>query len=374
MNFLKIERDTLEKYFPYLDSKLASIPFSQMENRGNPAIQIFRDFNGPGLLVPLAYGGKGVTPIDAVRVQRAIGSRAPSLAIATAMHHFTVATIVEMSSDEAGIEFLRTIADHNLYLSSGFAEGKSQSSILAPGISASRTSNGTVILNGIKKPCSLSESMDFLTASVMVPTMSGETAELAMVTIPADSPGIERRPFWSSAVLGGAESDEVVLNNVEIPEEFISYLGEPGELDSIQAKGFIWFELLISASYLGIVSALVEKVLTAKKGVSSERNLLAIEVEGAMSALEGVAYALMQPNTLDEGHVARAFFVRHSVQRCIERCSVLAVELLGGIAFIRSNEVAYLMTAARALAFHPPSRLSVSDALDQFLLGNPLKI
>lgn len=374
MNFLKTERQLLEKYIPNLNKKLASIPFYEMETNDNPAIQIFRDLNGPGLLIPTEYGGKGITPLEAILVQRAIGSRAPSLAIATTMHHFTLATIIEMLNYEEEYELLKQIASQNLYVASGFAEGKTGSSILSPSIQAHRNSDGVVIVNGNKKPCSLSASMDLLTVSVMIPALSGNSHELAMIIIPANSSGIERHPFWVTPILGGAESDSVVLNNVQIPEECISYLGEPGNLDSVQAKGFIWFELLISASYLGIVSALVEKVLCASKGIASERNILVLEIEGAMSSLEGVAYSLMQSHEKNEDDVARAFFVRHSVQRSIERCSFHAVELLGGIEFISNPEIGYLMSAARALAFHPPSRLSISSALDKYLLGESLKI
>jgi hypothetical protein len=35
---------------------------------------------------------------DAVRIQRAVGSRSPSLAVATTMHHFSVASLVELTA------------------------------------------------------------------------------------------------------------------------------------------------------------------------------------------------------------------------------------------------------------------------------------
>ena len=373
MNLLSKKRSILEKYLPGFEGNLAKIPFQKMEQVGNPAIELFRNFGGPGLLIPIEYGGKGISALDAIYVQCAIGSLAPSLAIATTMHHFTAITMIEMTTDELGLQLLKSIASQNLYLSSGFAEGRHNSSILTPFIHARRCTNG-IEINGSKKPCSLSSSMDFLTVSVMIPKFSRDTPELAIAVISSDSPGIERRPFWSTSVLVGAESDEVVLKNVVVPEEYISYLGEPGKLDKIQARGFLWFEMMICAAYLGIVSRLVEKVLKDVKGVPSERNLLAIEVESAMSALEGIACTLMSCSDIGESEVARTFFVRYGVQRCIERCSILAAELLGGIAFITSSEVAYLIAASRALAFHPPSRLSASDALDKYLLGNPLKL
>jgi alkylation response protein AidB-like acyl-CoA dehydrogenase len=76
---------------PGLDEELAKIPLLEMEKPGNPAIKLFREHGGPGLLIPARYGGKGATQLQAVRLQRALASRSPSLAVATSMHHSAVA-------------------------------------------------------------------------------------------------------------------------------------------------------------------------------------------------------------------------------------------------------------------------------------------
>jgi len=62
------------------------------------------------------------------------------------------------------------------------------------------------------------------------------------------------------------------------------------------------------------------------------------------------------------------------VQQAIERTVARAVELLGGMAFISSPDVAYLFAASRALAFHPPARLSVASAIDDYLMGQPMQV
>jgi hypothetical protein len=69
--------------------------------------------------------------------------------------------------------------------------------------------------------------------------------------------------------------------------------------------------------------------------------------------------------------LARSLFVRFAVQQAIERVTMQAAELLGGMTFVSSPEVAYLVAAARALAFHPPSRLSAAGPLDAYLAGAP---
>lgn len=372
MNFLKCERATLEELLPGLDAELARISLLDMERRGNPAIPVFRRLGGPGLLIPSRFGGRGASTLQAVRAQRAIGCRAPSLAVATTMHHFTIASLMEIDPENPGLEGenLESIARGNLYVGSGFAEGKTGTSIQTSSLRMERGPNGFV-LNGSKKPCSLSLSMDLFTLSTPAP--EGMDAGLAAVIIPADTPGLERRPFWQSPILAGAESDEVILRDVSVPADAFFPLGGSGRSNAVQDRGFLWFELLISASYLGIASALVERVLSSGRGSSAERMSLATETEGAMAALEGVARGMLAGERRNED-LARMVLVRYAVQDSIERATSSALELLGGMAFIQSPEVSYLLAASRALSLHPPARPTTGNRLDAHLAGSPFVI
>jgi len=367
MAFLQKERKTLDKYLPGLDAELEKIPLSVMEAPGNPALRIFRELGGPGLSVQAEYGGAGASVLEIAQIHRALGSRSPSLAIATNMHTCTVIAIPPCDSTA---ELLRAIAQNNLYLASAFADGRAGASVLSPQMKAEPTSAGW-LLSGSKKPCSLSESMDFLTASVLLPSRSCDGQELALATIPADTPGIKVKPFMDRWVLAGSETNEVILDRVEVPNEYISYFGSAEELNSAISKAFLIFELFVSACYLGTASALVERVFKGKKGCQVERMSLAVEVEGAMATLEGIAHMIMQGQE-DEDAVAKSLFARYSVQRSIERVTAHAAELLGGMAFMGSSDIANLFATSRALAFHPPSRLSIAPALDDYLMGQPL--
>jgi alkylation response protein AidB-like acyl-CoA dehydrogenase len=370
MNFLKQERATLEKLLPGLDVALAGIPLLEMERPGNPAIVTFRQFGGPGLLIPTRFGGCGASPLEAVRAQRAIACRAPSLAVATTMHHFTLATLMEIDPDNPGLEgeLLESVARSNLYVASGFAESQPGTSIQKSALRLEQTAAG-IVLSGSKKPCSLSRSMDLFTVST--PPLPGMDAGLAAAILPANTPGIERRPFWQSPILAGAESDEVVLNDVCVPAEAFVPLGGSGRISAVQDRGLLWFEVLIAACYVGIASALVERVVAAKRGGPAERVSLAAEVEGAMAALEGVARA-MPAGERGNDALARMLLVRYAVQAAVDRTASLAVELLGAVAFIRSPEVSYLHAATRVLALHPPSRPVAGQRLDAYLAGASL--
>ncbi|MEU7905454.1 acyl-CoA dehydrogenase family protein [Actinoplanes sp. NPDC049118] len=376
MRFLENERLTLAKFLPGLDELLAGFPPDELERPGNPGIAAFKRCGGPGLLVPPEHGGAGAGALDAIRVQRAIGARSPSTAVATTMHHFSMASLVVLSRDSQGFEWMlmEGIAREGKLLASGFAEGRPGSSILAPTMSAESTDDGLRI-SGVKRPCSLARSMDLLTASVLVPRRDGPGEQLAIALVPSESDGLTVSPFWSSFALAGAESEQVTVDDVFVPEELVIRVdAPPGQtMDALQIAGFVWFELLITASYLGAASGLVERALHNARIPPGERARLLIEIEAAAGALENVARQVVD-GALDQELLAACLIARYAVQDAIARLTPRAVELLGGLNFMSSDEIGYRAACVHALALHPPSRGRMAEPLTDFLAGGALTI
>jgi alkylation response protein AidB-like acyl-CoA dehydrogenase len=373
MSFLRPARDRLDLLLPGLDKALSEVPLLELEQPGNDGLAMFKQARGPALLVPADYGGVGATLPDAVHVQRAIGSRSPSLAVATTMHHFSVASLVELTTTGGGFEWamLEAIATNNWLLSSGFAEGRSGQHILSPTMAATKVDGG-LLVRGVKKPCSLTWSMDLMSASVAVADPGGGPETMAVILIPASSPGIRRSRFWDSWVLAGAESDQVELCDVHVPDALVFYPAEGVGMDPIQARGFIWFELLIAAAYVGIASGLAERVIDGGRGSAEDRASLAIELETATAALLHVAAAASDVSVGNDVELAQALYVRFAAERTIERSVMAASAAAGGMAFVGSSEIPYLLAASRALAFHPPARAGAAEPLARHLAGEAL--
>jgi alkylation response protein AidB-like acyl-CoA dehydrogenase len=376
MRFLSRERDTLEELFPGLDSALTAAGLADLERPKSTALKAFKAAGGPALLVPREHAGLGASAVQAVRVQRALASRSPSLAVATTMHHFSVASLIEAAARSQGFEWmlLEAIARDGLLLASGFAEGRTGQAILSPTMRA-EVRDGKVVLNGSKKPCSLAHSMDLLTASIALPAEDGAGERMAVALIPKGTEGIAVRPFWESFVLAGAESDEVVLTDVEIPMDLVVRTQvRPGQqLDHLQTAGFVWFELLMTASYAGVASALVERVLAGGKAGASLRAEIAVQIEAVMAMVEGVAAAVSRGHA-GERAFADALVCRYAAQDAIGRVVRRGVEALGGMSYIGSGDVAYLAAASAALAFHPPSRARMAQPLCDYFAGQPLRV
>jgi alkylation response protein AidB-like acyl-CoA dehydrogenase len=281
------------------------------------------------------------------------------------MHHFTVAMLFSLARTAqrltpAQLKLLSGVAGDGLLLASGWAEGRTDQNILAPAVIAQQV-DGRYLVNGAKQPCSLSRSMDLLTASVMIPEPGGRSS-LAVLLIPADSPGITIGPFWSTPILAVAQSDRVVFTDVEVPEELVirSTPDDQDRLDDLQTAGFTWFERLVTSAYTGAASTLVQ-VLGTGRGTASDRGRLGTRLAAAIDLVEGGARAIEDGLIGDEA-VAATLIARYTVQDLLSNIVDTAAELLGGMGFIRWFDVAHLASTVRALAFHPPSRGSVAAA------------
>ncbi|OLZ63384.1 oxidoreductase [Streptomyces sp. IMTB 2501] len=377
MRSLDAARTVCERFHPGLLKELEQIPYAERERPGSPVIDLFRIHGGVGLLIPETYGGHGAAPLEALRVQLALGALSPSLVAAVSMHHFTAAMLYSLAVKAgrltaAQTELLHRIVPEQQVMASGWAEGRTAQNILKPAVTA-RPVEGGFLLSGAKKPCSLCRSMSLLTASIAIHGEDGGEPELALALVPADAPGLTVHAFWGNGLLAGAESDEVRLEDVFVPAEMVVRAGadDPTRLDDLQSAGFVWFEMLISAGYAGGAAALVEQVLERKRGGAWERAALAVDMEAALALLEGVATGT-GPEPGDEESVARVLVARYAVQNALPDIVGRALELLGGLEFISDPASAQVAAATRALAFHPPSRIGAAEALLAYFGGGPL--
>ncbi|MBX8944117.1 MULTISPECIES: acyl-CoA dehydrogenase family protein [Lysinibacillus] len=361
--FLAKERAVLEKYFPGFDDYLKSFTFEKREEETEILINKFRNINGTSLLIPKKYGGLGANIIESLSIQRAIATRSPSLAIAYTMHHFSVASLVEIVQSHGDLDsVLKLIVEEKLLLSSCFAEGNANNTF-SPSVSAEDIGE-YYIVNGTKKPCTLSKSMDILTGSVKLPD-----GRLGVFTIPKDSQGIEVRDFWKHWILKGSETEEIVLTDVKVPKESMFVAGNEEELHPSIVRGLIWFELIVSTSYIGVCSSLIEKVISKGSLPPYEmRNMVSL-IEAAMNAIEGLAHKFSMNYT--ENVLSEVIFVRKSIEDIIKGVASDATRLLGGMQFITNKEISYQLLVCQLLHFHPPAKQESFQIMDNFFAYPP---
>ena len=299
--------------------------------------------------------------MDSVLVQIASGALSPSLAIASCMHHFSVATLQEMVKYKPEcLEqlLLKDIAKNKLLVASAFCEGVPFSDVLDSSIFATPHKKGYLI-SGIKEPCSLAYEMDILSASVKID--KGNKSELFVAILHKNVKGLSVRPYWKAPFFQASQSESIVLENVYVPKEMLSRL-DMGAADDVSATGYIWFEMLLCASYLGMAYGLLEKVNKLTLIPQNNAVLIYSKLESSAMLLAAIATDSFENKKILLGKV---FLCRYSLQKTIIETVNKIVSFVGGINYLNNPCYAMLVQAIQAFNFHPPG--------NRILMGNILE-
>ncbi|TCK24593.1 acyl-CoA dehydrogenase family protein [Pseudonocardia endophytica] len=354
-----------------LVDELVTRPLADRERPDGWALGLFRQSGGPGLLIPRSAGGLGLTCREAVRVHAAVAAVAPSVAVATMMHHLAVVSLVEHIGTRHGEDapawaLVRAIATRRYLVGSASSEARTGPGALVPRATAQRTADGYV-LGGSKKPCSLSRSMDLLTCTVVVRSDGPDDGTVGLAVVPASMPGIRVEPFWGSPVLAGAESDEIVLDDVAVPRAMVLAGGPVTHaMDELGLRAWSWFEVLAAATYLGVAAGLVRRAAAGPD--SRGAGDLVADLFACRAAVDRAADEFDRGQTGNDG-LAVALLARTAVETRAPDIAARAVALLGGGTFATDPDPQYLLSVTRALAFHPPHRARSAPALAGWFTG-----
>jgi alkylation response protein AidB-like acyl-CoA dehydrogenase len=370
--FMHEQYQQVEERVPGLIDELKSKNLEELESGDSTVLtELLRKYKTAGLIIPEEQKGLGMSATEMIDLMQVVGSFSPSLAVLMTMHHHTVATFVAIVDILPNSEMLlESIARDQLMVASAFAEGKENKDIFDSTLLVSSAEDGFKI-NGSKKPCSMSNSMDIIVAGVGYSDSTG-VKRSGVAIISGSEEGIERKQFWKSDILKAADSNEVVFNDVFVTSQMMLLASESDSEEYAQAvslaelTGICWFQLLVSASYLGVASGLANRVIKSGKGDFSQLSQIGIELEGAKSTLLGVA-GLIERGQFNNDTVAKMLFARFSVQHAIIRATDIATEVLGGINFSQSSDIAYLLAASRGICFHPISRNGANPIMSGFM-------
>jgi alkylation response protein AidB-like acyl-CoA dehydrogenase len=372
MKLLEQERRVLAAFAPGLDEQLKEVGTACLEDQNSPAISLFKTARAGRLLVPKEVGGAGASALEALRFHIALGSRAPSLAVATTMHQYKVATLAKMDERDGMSSILRRFAKGDWLVASGGAEGIPGKSLFAPTVTSMDTERG-IVVTGTKKPCCLTWSMDVLSVMIASSQESRYGGELLNVLIDARHSSIKRTRFWNSPVLRAAESDAVTLQDTPVEADHVFRLGTPDDAKPFTVVALVWFELLASGSYLGMTLRLVEMLLEQGKGSAEQRASIAVRLEPLLASLEHVAEQV-DADRMNEALLARIIKVRYAVQDFIKNVGAECIELLGGLSFATSTEGTTFLLSSRALSFHPPSQVPMHVPLAEHFAGASFRL
>lgn len=334
-----------------------------LERRGPEALaNLFRRSGTAGLAVPTAVGGPGAAASDLSRLVRWVGGRSPSLALMMTMHHHTVAGFASLAQYQPSARgMLRQVAKSQLLVASAFAEGRPQSDIVQNHSVRAREVEGGYVLTGSKRPCTMTHTMDLMLVGITLgDAASGGRIGTAIVN--ARDPNLQRRPFWRSPYLLGADSHEVVFADVYVPRMNVSISEEiapslEGSADSPENVFLAWFQLLASSAYAGMCARLVAEARRAAKRADGEVAELLIQTAATEACLLELG-RIVDAGRFRQTDLAHCYALRYAVQERIVHTASCAVELLGGLESIQREDWNYLKSCVGFLSFHPPAMRS----------------
>ncbi len=315
-----------------------------------------RDAGLLALGVPAELGGMGASIAEVAGFQRVLAHSCASTALATAMHQHVVAfTAWRWRRGMPGAEAtLRRVADEGIVLvSTGGAD------FTAPRGEAVQVEGGYRV-SGRKVFASLSTEGDVLVTMFAYDDPEQGRRVLNMA-VPVGAEGVTVLGDWDALGMRGTGSNQVVLEDVFVPEDKVVANRPHGVIDPpLLVIGTISMTI-VGGVYLGVAEAAAEAAIAAVAGtpkagdpmVQRQVGLMDHRLQVARWAHErAVALVGGDPAPSPELFGAVMTAKREIVLAGTEVCD-LAMEIAGGPAFSKGSVIERCYRDMRAGAFHP---------------------
>ncbi|MGN2640644.1 acyl-CoA dehydrogenase family protein [Nocardia takedensis] len=329
------------------------------------------------LAIPELFGGAGLSLLDVASAQRALARVDPGTAIAVNMHSLSIGVMVDYwkrHHDDSWM-LLEGIANSKALVASAFAEPGGSPNFMKSVSQATPTAKGYLI-SGTKFPCSLATTAEIYCLSANV-TGTGESV---VGLCPAKSPGITVGAPWESVGMRGSDTARVVFDNVELDDRLVFHRAPPDDFDEVVVSGIVWFVTLVSATYHGVLTSLLEYAVAGarKRGaaVGGQRQLeigrAARELYLLGSACRQLAHEWETTTMGERNGLAAAMALRAGLSATRERVVTALTPVLGAQLFTAGDAAAGLAIDSLAVHHHPPNLMSCDEAVGALHLGHPM--
>jgi alkylation response protein AidB-like acyl-CoA dehydrogenase len=317
----------------------------------------FEHLRNEGLLsiaVPRELGGDGASIRQVAMVQRELAKHCASTALATSMHqHVTTFTAWRYRRGLPGAEAtLRRVADDRIVLvSTGGAD------FTEPRGTAVKVEGGYRV-SGRKVFASQSVAGTVL-STMFAYDDPDQGLRVLNMAVPIASEGVTVLDNWDTLGMRGTASNDIVLENVFVPDERVLADRPHGVLDpALQVISTIGFSI-VAGVYLGIAEGARDHAVSAVLGkaddptVRRQVGLMETRLRIASWALDGALAVAGDDPAPSVETVAAVMAAKREIALGGLEVADIAMELGGGQAFFKGSPIERAWRDLRAAKFHP---------------------
>jgi alkylation response protein AidB-like acyl-CoA dehydrogenase len=349
------DRDQLVATITALGPKFAERAFGVDRDAVFP-FENFADLRDAGFLalcVPKQYGGLGASYSDYVRVSQEIGRYCGASALTFNMHNATmiwageVSDLLDMSPEQRETherrraQMYRGVVEDGDIHSQPFSEGLNPGALAGISTLATPTEGGYLV-TGRKIFASLSGAATRYNVTCQVP---GEDF-LRLLSVRADSPGVELVDDWDPLGMRGTVSRTLLLKEVFVPfdDEVM-----PGGMYDQAANRYPYLFMSLAPSYLGLTKGILDftqaylrgELPGAAKGTARKDNPIKqygwAEMQIKYEQSKAMLHSVVDSAHLDptEDDMVSAWAAVYTVMENANDVARIAVKVCGGQAMLK---------------------------------------
>ncbi|MEV6340364.1 acyl-CoA dehydrogenase family protein [Nocardia vinacea] len=342
------------------------------DRTGDISVAAFDLLRATGLsaaLVPIEFGGGGVSHREMGEILRELGRHDPSTAVAFAMHTHLVAAQVWRHN-------------HGIDASAVFGKVAAGAILVSTGASDWVESNGRAerVDGGFRVSARKAPASGCEVGNVVVTSIrrgdAPEGPQVLHFAVSLDAPGIRIEKTWDTIGLRASGSHTVVFEDVFVPDAAIS-LTRPADVWPPVLNVVIGAAMpLVMAAYLGIADAAVEltAVLVADRAEPHTFQLAGEMMNAYTTAADLIAAMFTDSDNLHfdntDGYGARTLSRKTVAADALVDTVRLAIETVGGVGFSRGCELEMWYRDIHGCLFHPLPRAKQTRFTGRVLLGH----
>ncbi|MET0908343.1 MAG: acyl-CoA dehydrogenase family protein, partial [Ilumatobacteraceae bacterium] len=324
--------------------------------------------------------GSGFDLAQMAASQRRLARYAPATALAMSMHTYWVGIAAEL--ERAGDSSLRWMLDAALegeVFAAGHAEAGNDIPVLLSTCRAERVDGGYV-LTGHKQFGSNGPAWTWLGAHAMDADAPGGP-QIVHAFVERTSPGVTVVETWDTLGMRPTQSHDTILDAVFVPDDRIGRVVPASDAtDPFIVAMAMWPLSLIAAVYLGIAERALEVAVDGarrKTSIAIARGAYAynpmvqhqvaemyLELDAATATVERFVADWVAGADHGDGWIPKVYAMKWRAVEAAKRVVDVALDVAGGAAMFRGNELERLYRDVRCGGFHPGN-----DALTHELVG-----